>query len=202
MSTIAPTASRAIGERLAERGVDFLEAPVSGSRPKAEDGTLTIMVGGESGGLRARAAAVRGDGRARSCTSGPPGTARWPSCSPTRWAPCNAAALAEAVIAGARRRASTPTPCSRWPRAAPATRPMLGLKGPPMLEHDFEPRSSSSSTCSRTCATASPRREALGVELRLGALAEALYAQRRRARATASEDFAAVRRAARRPVGK
>src|SRR5829696_2539904 len=47
MSTIAPTAARAIGERLADDGVAFLEAPVSGSRPKAEDGTLTIMVGGE-----------------------------------------------------------------------------------------------------------------------------------------------------------
>ncbi|HZC14223.1 MAG TPA: NAD(P)-dependent oxidoreductase, partial [Thermoleophilaceae bacterium] len=46
MSTIAPTAARAIGERLADDGVGFLEAPVSGSRPKAEDGTLTIMVGG------------------------------------------------------------------------------------------------------------------------------------------------------------
>src|SRR5829696_7316394 len=47
MSTIAPTAARAIGSRLADDGVAFLEAPVSGSRPKAEDGTLTIMVGGE-----------------------------------------------------------------------------------------------------------------------------------------------------------
>src|SRR5215210_7634052 len=47
MSTIAPTAARAIGERLSDDGVAFLEAPVSGSRPKAEDGTLTIMVGGQ-----------------------------------------------------------------------------------------------------------------------------------------------------------
>src|SRR5215212_9143467 len=47
MSTIAPTAARAIGGRLADDGIGFLEAPVSGSRPKAEDGTLTIMVGGE-----------------------------------------------------------------------------------------------------------------------------------------------------------
>lgn len=46
MSTIAPSASRSIAERLAERGVAFLDAPVTGSRPKAEDGTLTIMAGG------------------------------------------------------------------------------------------------------------------------------------------------------------
>ena len=48
MSTIAPSASRSIAERLAERGVEFLDAPVTGSRPKAEDGTLTIMVGGQA----------------------------------------------------------------------------------------------------------------------------------------------------------
>src|SRR5204862_8283425 len=47
MSPIAPTASREIGERLREKGVGFLDAPVTGSRPKAEDGTLTIMVGGD-----------------------------------------------------------------------------------------------------------------------------------------------------------
>src|SRR3954451_22674601 len=46
MSTIAPSASVRIGERLRAERVGFLDAPVSGSRPKAEDGTLTIMVGG------------------------------------------------------------------------------------------------------------------------------------------------------------
>lgn len=46
MSTIAPSASRSIGDRLADRGIAFLDAPVTGSRPRAEDGTLTIMVGG------------------------------------------------------------------------------------------------------------------------------------------------------------
>ncbi|HEX8052038.1 MAG TPA: NAD(P)-dependent oxidoreductase, partial [Thermoleophilaceae bacterium] len=44
MSTIAPTAARSIGERLS---VPFLDAPVTGSRPKAEDATLTIMAGGD-----------------------------------------------------------------------------------------------------------------------------------------------------------
>src|ERR687883_1228948 len=48
MSTIRPTASRAIGERLRDqRGAGFLDAPVTGSRPKAENASLTIMAGGE-----------------------------------------------------------------------------------------------------------------------------------------------------------
>src|SRR3954454_18703166 len=42
MSPIAPPAARGVGERLSDDGVAFLEAPVSGSRPKAKDGTLTI----------------------------------------------------------------------------------------------------------------------------------------------------------------
>ena len=46
MSTIAPADARRIGAALNERGLAFVDAPVSGSAPKAEDGTLTIMAGG------------------------------------------------------------------------------------------------------------------------------------------------------------
>ena len=47
MSTIGAAEARAIGAWLAGRGVRFVDAPVTGSSPKAEDGTLTIMAGGE-----------------------------------------------------------------------------------------------------------------------------------------------------------
>lgn len=47
MSSIAPLVSREIGQRLAEKGVDMLDAPVSGGEPKAIDGTLSVMVGGK-----------------------------------------------------------------------------------------------------------------------------------------------------------
>src|SRR4051794_25578743 len=46
MSTIAPAQTRAIGAQLEDRGIALLDAPVTGSSPKAEDGTLTIMAGG------------------------------------------------------------------------------------------------------------------------------------------------------------
>jgi 3-hydroxyisobutyrate dehydrogenase-like beta-hydroxyacid dehydrogenase len=49
MSTIAPTDTRRIAARLAERGIGMLDAPVTGSSPRAEAGTLTIMVGGPAG---------------------------------------------------------------------------------------------------------------------------------------------------------
>ena len=48
MSTIGPAAARRVGAGLQERGVSFMDAPVTGSSPKAEDGTLTIMAGGSA----------------------------------------------------------------------------------------------------------------------------------------------------------
>jgi len=47
MSTIAPRVSRELAEKAAGHGVHFLDAPVSGGSQGAENGTLTIMVGGE-----------------------------------------------------------------------------------------------------------------------------------------------------------
>ncbi|WP_110517572.1 NAD(P)-dependent oxidoreductase [Herpetosiphon llansteffanensis] len=47
MSTIAPTASRAIAAKLAERQIAMLDAPVSGGPARAKTGELAIMVGGE-----------------------------------------------------------------------------------------------------------------------------------------------------------
>jgi len=46
-STISPYCSRAIGAKLAERGVELVDAPCTGSIPGAEKGTLTFMVGAE-----------------------------------------------------------------------------------------------------------------------------------------------------------
>ncbi len=47
MSSIAPAASQEICAALKAKGVTMLDAPVSGGEPKAIDGTLAIMVGGD-----------------------------------------------------------------------------------------------------------------------------------------------------------
>ena len=47
MSSIAPLASKEIYEACRQKGVDMIDAPVSGGEPKAIDGTLSIMVGGK-----------------------------------------------------------------------------------------------------------------------------------------------------------
>ena len=50
-STIKPASARMIAERLAEKNVLALDAPVSGGDIGAKNGTLTIMVGGEASAL-------------------------------------------------------------------------------------------------------------------------------------------------------
>lgn len=51
MSTISPTTTRRIAAAAKEHGVSMLDAPVSGGSEGAENGTLSIMVGGEADAL-------------------------------------------------------------------------------------------------------------------------------------------------------
>jgi len=47
MSTIDPTITRKVAAAAAEKGIEMLDAPVSGAPPRAADGTLSIIVGGK-----------------------------------------------------------------------------------------------------------------------------------------------------------
>ena len=47
MSTISPAVTRSLAQRLGERGVEMLDAPVSGGTTGAQNATLSIMVGGK-----------------------------------------------------------------------------------------------------------------------------------------------------------
>jgi len=49
MSTVSPTASRALAGRVAARGAAMVAAPVSGSLPAAEQGSLAVIAGGDPG---------------------------------------------------------------------------------------------------------------------------------------------------------
>ncbi len=48
MSTVSPSATQELAEKLASRGVDMLDAPVSGGSEGAKNGTLAVMVGGQA----------------------------------------------------------------------------------------------------------------------------------------------------------
>ena len=47
LSTNSPTVARRVADAMAAKGVQMLEAPVSGGTPRATDGTIVIMVGGD-----------------------------------------------------------------------------------------------------------------------------------------------------------
>jgi 3-hydroxyisobutyrate dehydrogenase-like beta-hydroxyacid dehydrogenase len=188
MSTIAPTASRRIGERLAGEGIGFVEAPVSGSRPGAEGGTLTIMAGGEEAAFRRALPLFEAMGE-RIVHVGPLGHAQLAKLLTNVMGAVTAAALAESVVAvrkaGIDRDAFLEVAAGSAGNSA-----MLTLKGRPMFEGDYEPLFKLEHMLKdiRHCLAEA---EALGVELRLGRLVEGLYA-RAVELGHGEDDFAAV----------
>jgi 3-hydroxyisobutyrate dehydrogenase len=188
MSTIAPSAATAIAERLADSGLDFLEAPVSGSRPKAEDGTLTIMVGGERGAFESALPLFEAMGE-RIVYVGPRGHGQLAKLLTNTMAAVNTAALAEAVLA-VKRAGVDPDAFLEVAGGSAGASTVLTLKGRPMFDRDFEPLFKLEHMLKdvRHCLEEA---RALGVELRLGAVAEALYA-RAAQEGHGEEDFAAV----------
>jgi 3-hydroxyisobutyrate dehydrogenase-like beta-hydroxyacid dehydrogenase len=191
MSTIAPTAARAIGERLADDGVAFLEAPVSGSRPKAEDGTLTIMVGGEESDFQ-RAGPLFDAMGERIVYVGPRGHGQLAKLLTNTMGAVHAAALAESVLV-AEKAGLNADAFLEVAAGSAGNSTVLGLKGRPMFERDFTPLFKLEHMLKdvRHCLDEA---RALGVELRLGSLVEPLFAKAA-AEGHAEEDFAAVIRA-------
>ena len=190
MSTIAPSASLRIAERL--DGFDFLEAPVSGSRPKAEDGTLTIMAGGPDEAFR-RAGPLFDVLGERIVHVGPQGHAQLAKLLTNVMGAVNAAALAEAVVT-VRAAGIDPDAFLEVAAGSAGNSAMVTLKGPPMFEERFEPPLFKLEHMLKDIRHALAEAKALGVELQLGALAERLYAKAAD-EGHGEEDFAAVLRA-------
>jgi 3-hydroxyisobutyrate dehydrogenase-like beta-hydroxyacid dehydrogenase len=188
MSTIAPSAARRIGERLGGEGLDFLEAPVSGSRPKAEDGTLTIMVGGKEEAFRRAMPLFEAMGELI-VHVGPQGHAQMAKLLTNTMGAVHAVALAESVVA-VRRAGIDPGAFLEVAAGSAGNSTVLGLKGRPMFERNFEPLFKLEHMLKdvRHCLAEA---EALGIELRLGRLVEGLYAKAAE-EGHGEEDFAAV----------
>jgi 3-hydroxyisobutyrate dehydrogenase len=187
MSTTSPSASRAIAERL--EPYDYMEAPVSGSKPKAEDGTLTIFAGGEPAVFeRARPLFdVMGE---RIVLVGPLGNGQMAKLLTNTMGAVNAAVLAEAVhvakVAGLDEDAFLEVAAGSAGASG-----MLNLKGRPMFEETYEPVLFKLEHMLKDVRHTLEEAEALGVELQLPKLAERLYARAADA-GHAEEDFAAV----------
>jgi 3-hydroxyisobutyrate dehydrogenase-like beta-hydroxyacid dehydrogenase len=188
MSTIAPTAALAIGARLREAGLELVDAPVTGSRPRAEDGTLTIMAGASEGAFAHARPLLAAMGRLVVHVGGPGHGAMTKVIANTITA-INAAALAEG-LAMVRAAGLDPDAFLAVAGSGSSASAMLELKARPMLEGSFEPLFKLEHMLKdvRHCLAEA---RALGVELRLAAVAEGLYAAAG-AEGLGELDFAAV----------
>jgi 3-hydroxyisobutyrate dehydrogenase-like beta-hydroxyacid dehydrogenase len=187
MSTIAPSASVKIAERL--DGFEFLEAPVSGSKPKAEDGTLTIMAGGTDEAFT-RAEPLFDVLGERIVHVGPQGHGQLAKLLTNVMGAVNAAALAESVVA-VRAAGIDPDAFLQVAEGSAGNSAMVTLKGAPMFEERFEPPLFKLEHMLKDIRHCIAEAKALGVELRLGTLAETLYAKAAD-EGHGEDDFAAV----------
>jgi 3-hydroxyisobutyrate dehydrogenase-like beta-hydroxyacid dehydrogenase len=137
MSTIGPVDARRIGAALAERGHGFVDAPVTGSAPKAEDGTLTIMAGGSDADIH-RAMPLFDAMGELIVHVGEVGMGQQVKVISNAVAATNCVTLAQGLVVG-RRTGVDLGALLKVMGAGAADSTMLQLKGEPMLAHDFAP---------------------------------------------------------------
>jgi 3-hydroxyisobutyrate dehydrogenase-like beta-hydroxyacid dehydrogenase len=193
MSTIAPSAVKEIGARLAEQGVGFVDAPVTGSKPRAEDGTLTIMAGGTPDDF-ARAKPLFEAMGQLIVHCGPSGHGAMVKLLNNALAAINAAAIAEAIDLAETYGLDTERLLEVM-SAGSAKSTMLDLKARPMLERSYEPLFKLEHML-KDVRHALREADALGEDFDLAANAEALYAAADAA-GYGEQDFAAVAEAVR-----
>ena len=135
MSTIAPSHTRAIAEGLDERGARLVDAPVTGSAPRAEEGTLTIMAGGAPEDYE-RARPVLAAMGELLVHVGPLGQGQMVKLINNAVAAVNAATVAQALLVG-RRTGVDLDALERVMAAGSGGSAMLQLKAPAMRSHDY-----------------------------------------------------------------
>jgi 3-hydroxyisobutyrate dehydrogenase-like beta-hydroxyacid dehydrogenase len=188
MSTIAPSKSRAIAERLNGEGISFLDAPVTGSKPKAEDGTLTIMAGGDAADFERAKPLFEAMGKLV-LHVGSQGHGSMVKLINNTVAAVNTAAVAEGIAVG-RRADLDLDKLLEVISAGSGASAMLDLKAQPIIERDYEPLFKLGHMLKdvRHCLAEA---EALGVSMRVAAATETLYAEADDA-GHYDDDFAAV----------
>jgi 3-hydroxyisobutyrate dehydrogenase-like beta-hydroxyacid dehydrogenase len=193
MSTIAPSAVRQIHDRLAEHGIAFVDAPVTGSMPRAEDGTLTIMAGGEPADFERARPLFEAMGELV-VHAGPSGHGAMVKLLNNAVAAINAVAIAEAFDVGEAYGLDMERLLEVM-SAGSAGSVMLGLKARPMLDRSYAPLFKLAHML-KDVRHALAEAEATGEQFDLAADAEALYTAAE-AMGLGDEDFAAVAEAVR-----
>jgi 3-hydroxyisobutyrate dehydrogenase-like beta-hydroxyacid dehydrogenase len=188
MSTIGPAYARRIGAALADQGHAFVDAPVTGSAPKAQDGTLTIMAGGSDEAMERATPLLEAMGEII-VHVGEVGTGQQVKVLSNAVSAVNCATLAQALVVG-RRAGVDLEALLKVMGAGSANSTMLQLKGRPMLAHDFSPLFKLEHMLKDVRLCLQEAREA-GAAFPAAALAGELYAAGA-GRGLGEQDFAAV----------
>ena len=134
-STIGPAATKAIATQLARRGIAMVDAPVTGSAPRAQDGTLTIMAGASASDFARSRPLLEAMGSVI-VHAGPLGHGQMVKLLNNAVAATNAATLAQALVV-ARRAGVGLDALVEVMRNGSAASVMLDLKAQPMRDHDY-----------------------------------------------------------------
>ena len=152
MSSISPLVSQKIAAACAEKGVDFIDAPVSGGEPKAIEGTLAIMVGGSDAAFQKAEPILKCMGSSVTLT-GPVGAGNTTKLANQIMVACNIAAMGEALTL-ATRCGLNPEVVVNAVKGGLAGSAVLNAKGPMLIARNFKP-GFKISCIKRTCATRS-----------------------------------------------
>jgi len=137
MSSIAPLAAKEVAARAAEKGVEMLDAPVSGGEPKAIDGTLSIMVGGKKE-IFEKCRDLLGKMGASVVLCGDIGAGNTTKLANQIIVALNIAAMSEALVLGAKAGVN-PEVIYQAIRGGLAGSTVLDAKAPMVLSGNFKP---------------------------------------------------------------
>jgi len=137
MSTIAPATARELAQTIAAEGHAFVDAPVTGSSPKAEAGTLTIMCGGADADIERARPLFEAMGE-KIVHAGAAGQGQAVKVLSQGVTAVNCATLAQAITVG-RQIGLDLDALLEVMTGGSADSTMRALKGRPMLEHDYTP---------------------------------------------------------------
>jgi len=137
MSSISPLVAQKVGAACASKGVAFLDAPVSGGEPKAIDGTLAIMVGGEKAVFERVLPVLQKMGSSVTLT-GPVGAGNVTKLANQIIVACNIAAMGEALVL-ATRAGLNPEVVFNAIKGGLAGSTVLNAKAPMVIARNFKP---------------------------------------------------------------
>jgi 2-hydroxy-3-oxopropionate reductase len=137
MSSISPLVAQKVGAACEAKGVRFLDAPVSGGEPKAIDGTLSIMVGGDEAVFNELAPVLQTMGASVTLT-GPVGAGNVTKLANQIIVACNIAAMSEALVL-ATRAGLDPNVVFNAIKGGLAGSTVLNAKAPMVIGRNFKP---------------------------------------------------------------